>query len=310
MQEIDLRRIDLNLLLVFDVLMTERNVTRAAHRLGRTQSAVSHALARLREQLDDPLLVKTAQGMKASPFAERVAEQVRPILADIARALTPRQSFEAARSERVFRLAAPDFATAFFPQLQQQVLRLAPAVALEWMIPNESTQVHLLEGHLDLAIVPASVRLADGIEGSAAGALHWTCFARREHPAWKDWDSTAWSRWPHVVVRVGDRLSSPVTQSIGAQGIQRRIGAWVPNFSAVAPLLAHSDLIATLPSLTLMDTLDRYGLESHPVPFDIAPIPQMLIWSTRHGADPAVIWLREQVNAVWQAQLSQAQSLM
>lgn len=85
MNEIDLRRVDLNLLVVFDVLMEERSVTRAADRLGRTQSAISHALGRLREQLGDPLLVKSGMRMLPSPFAEHLVMEVRPILANMAR---------------------------------------------------------------------------------------------------------------------------------------------------------------------------------------------------------------------------------
>lgn len=111
MNEIDLRRLDLNLLVVFEVLMAERSVTRAAARLGRTQSALSHALARLREQVGDPLLVKVGGRMSPSPFAEKLVEDVRPILRSIQRALVPPQAFDPATSTRTFRVAIPDFAT-------------------------------------------------------------------------------------------------------------------------------------------------------------------------------------------------------
>ena len=92
MNKIDSRRIDLNLLLVFEVLMAERSVTRAANRLGRTQSAVSHALARLRAQLDDPLMVKAGGRMVPSPFAEGLVEEVRLVLSHVQRILTPPES--------------------------------------------------------------------------------------------------------------------------------------------------------------------------------------------------------------------------
>jgi DNA-binding transcriptional LysR family regulator len=310
MSEIDLRRIDLNLLLVLDVLMAERSVTRAAQRLGRTQSAVSHSLARLREQLGDPLLVKTNQGMRASAFAERLSAQVRPVLADIRRVLAPQHSFEPALSERVFRLAVPDFATGFFPELLQRVLSIAPRVALEWATPNESTQAQLLEGQLDLALIPAKVRRADGVDCTDASALQWACFARHDHPAWKRWNAQAWTAWPHVMVRISDGLSSPVAQATGAMGLRRRVGAWVPNFSTVAPLLAHSDLIATLPALTVMNAMKTHQLACRAAPFALDPMTHVLAWSTRHGADPAVVWLREQVTAVWQTQVAQAEALV
>src|SRR4051812_856679 len=111
MNEIDLRHVDLNLLVAFDVLMTERSVSRAAVRLGRTQSAVSHALSRLREQLGDPLLVRSGAGMQPSPFALQLVEQVRPLLASLRRMLSPGRAFSPATSRRAFRLALPDWAS-------------------------------------------------------------------------------------------------------------------------------------------------------------------------------------------------------
>src|SRR5260370_723797 len=117
MNEIDLRRFDLNLLAVFEVLMRERSVTRAAERLGRTQSAVSHSLSRLRDQLGDPLLIKGGRRMEPTAVALEFIEQVRPLLRGIERVLSPRHRFEPTRSRRVFRLAAPDFALALFTDL-------------------------------------------------------------------------------------------------------------------------------------------------------------------------------------------------
>ena len=114
MNEIDLRRFDLNLLVVFEVLMAERNVTRAAERLGRTQSAVSHSLSRLRQQLNDPLLMKAGVRMQPTTFALDLLEQARPLLRGMQRVLSPRQIFEPASSRRVFRVAASDFMQTMF----------------------------------------------------------------------------------------------------------------------------------------------------------------------------------------------------
>ena len=106
MNEIDLRRFDLNLLIIFEVLMTERSVSRAAERLGRTQSAVSHSLSRLRGQLGDPLLIKAGVRMQPTAFALDLIEQTRPMLKGIQRVLSPRYVFEPAHSQRVFRAGA------------------------------------------------------------------------------------------------------------------------------------------------------------------------------------------------------------
>src|ERR1043165_4635427 len=138
MNEIDLRRFDLNLLIVFDVLMAERSVTRAAERLGRTQSAVSHSLARLRAQLGDPLLIKGARHMEPTPFATAFIEQAQPILRDIQRVLAPRRRFEPRGSRRVFRLAVPDFALGLFTALLARLHAEAPGISIEWTAPRES----------------------------------------------------------------------------------------------------------------------------------------------------------------------------
>src|SRR5712664_1672289 len=117
MNEIDLRRFDLNLLAIFEMLMRERSVTRAAERLGRTQSAVSHSLSRLREQFGDPLLVKGGLRMQPTAFALDLIEQARPMLGGIQRVLSPQHVFDPTISRRVFRLAAPDFMLTLFADL-------------------------------------------------------------------------------------------------------------------------------------------------------------------------------------------------
>src|SRR6185503_19060624 len=123
MNEIDLRRFDLNLLVVFDILMAERSVTRAADRLGRTQSAVSHSLSRLRDQFADPLLIKGGARMQPTALALDLVEQVRPMLSGIQRVLTPQHVFDPKSSRRVFRLAAPDFMLALFTDLMARLGR-------------------------------------------------------------------------------------------------------------------------------------------------------------------------------------------
>src|ERR1700681_2753321 len=127
MNKIDLRRFDLNLLVVFEVLMTERNVTRAAERLGRTQSAVSHSLSRLRSQLGDPLLIKGGVRMQPTAFAVDLMEEARPMLRGIERVLSPRHVFDPACSQRVFRLAAPDFMLTLFANLLERCAPKRPA---------------------------------------------------------------------------------------------------------------------------------------------------------------------------------------
>jgi DNA-binding transcriptional LysR family regulator len=298
MNEIDLRRFDLNLLVVLDVLMIERSVTRAAERLGRTQSAVSHSLSRLREQLGDPLLVKGAGRMQPTAFALEFIEQARPILGSIRRVLAPRHAFDPLTSRRTFRLAAPDFAVTLFTSLLARLRDEAPGVSVEWTGLRDPMLLQVAEGQIDAAIAPAQLRLPQGVASQPIGALKWRCFARRGHPAFRKWGPKTWSHWPHVAVRVGDSLTSPVNVAAAAAGLDRTIAGWVPHFSAIAPVLGDSDLLATLPSVAMIDTVRQYGLESRHVPFFIEPLPHALLWSAGRGTDPETAWLRDRLGPI------------
>jgi DNA-binding transcriptional LysR family regulator len=298
MNEIDLRRFDLNLLIVFDVLMVERSVTRAAERLGRTQSAVSHSLSRLRAQFGDPLLIKGGVRMQPTAFALDLIEQARPMLGGIQRVLSPAHIFDPATSRRVFRLAAPDFMLTLFADLLCQLRAEAPFVAVEWTAPREPTLLDVAEGMIDVAIVPAELRWPAGVVGEAVGALGWRCFGRRGHAAFSDWGRESWARWPHLVVRVGDSLASPVNVAAAAAGLERTIAGWVPNFSAIAPILAGSDMLATLPALAMTEALHTYRLDCREVPFPIAPLPHAMVWCNGRSRDPGLIWLRDRMRAI------------
>jgi DNA-binding transcriptional LysR family regulator len=297
MHEIDLRRIDLNLLVAFDVLMEERSVTRAASRLGRTQSAVSHALSRLRAQVSDPLLIKQGGRMIASPFAERLIEDVRPILRSIQRALVPASPFDPATTTRTFRVGIPDGVPSVFPRLMARVGREAPRATVDWIPEGPQTLLAVADAQVDIACVAAALALPEGIGHEILGPeVPWASFVRKNHPAIANWGAAAWARWPHVVVRVGNALPSPVTAT-PSSARQRVVGARVPNFSDVAPLLAQTDMIATFSIATLLEGVKLYELHVLPPPFPIQPFPMRLVWSARLGNDPAIAWIRKQLHA-------------
>lgn len=310
MHRIDLRKIDLNLLLLFEVLMQEGSVSRAADQLGRTQSAVSHALARLREQLGDPLLIKVGGRMRPSPYALELLPEIRPILRSIERVLSPREAFDPASSVRRFRLAVPDMATHLFPHLMQRIHQEAPKVLIEWEIPKASTLLDVAEGLVDLAFLPDAYKRPDGVAASTPWALPWACFMRAGHPALENWGRERWSAWPHIVVSTGDHADSPVSIAAGKVHLKRRTGMVVPTFSAAAPLLEQTDMIATLPALALADAVRQFGLQACPMPFDMPAMPHVVVWSARLTNDPASAWVRRRFAEVLQVQLSLADSVL
>ena len=291
MNEIDLTRVDLNLLTVFEVLMEERQVSRAAKRLGRTQSALSHALARLRQQLGDPLLIRVGGTMQPSPLALVLAEEIRPILRSIRHTLAPRQAFDPRTSNRVFRIAMADFWCFAVGEFLAHAAGEAPGISLYWSALGETSLRALADEQLDLVVAPSALNRPGGLRSAPAGELAWRCFMRQGHPAAANWGPAAWQHHGHVVVGIGDRLPSPVEAASDHVKLNRRVVTQVPSFAVVAPLLARSDLIATLPSLTLTESARTHDLLALDPPFQIDPIPHTAYWSARLDGDPAIQWI-------------------
>jgi DNA-binding transcriptional LysR family regulator len=248
--------------------------------------------------LGDPLLIKGGVRMQPTAVALELMEQARPMLRGIERVLAPRHVFDPATSQRVFRVASPDFTLSLFAGLLARLRSDAPGTSVEWTAPREPTLLDVAEGSIDVAIVPAQLRMPEGVNSEAIGALRWRCFCREGHPALSGWGRKSWSQWPHLAVRVGDSLTSPVNLAAAAAGLERSIAGWVPHFSAIAPVLAGSDLLATLPAIAMAETLHPYRLASRQVPFAIEPLPHAMIWSRRRSADPELTWLRDRLRPI------------
>ncbi len=302
----DLRGFDLNLLVVFEVLMEERSVTRSAQRLGRTQSAISHALSRLRQQLSDPLLVKTASGMAPSPLALALIEEIRPVLRRIGRSFAERGAFDPSTSNRVFRLALPDVSTTIFSALIRSLRSFGPGIALEWVDLRQSTLSDVVDGHVDLAFAPAAWPQPDGTDFERTSPLRIACFARKGHPAFENWSAEAWGRCAHALVGVDAKVANPIAQAAAAAGIERTISARVPHFTTLAPLLAETDLIATVPAIALHDYMALFALDVRQPPLDIPPMPHAIFWSSRLRCDPASVWIRSLMQQAIEQKISEA----
>ena len=296
MNKIDLRRFDLNLLVVFDVLLAERSVTRAAERLGRTQSAVSHALARLRAQLRDPILVKGGNRMQPTPFALDFLQEVRPILARIQSALSPRHSFDPASSRTIFRLSAPDFALRLFTDLQARLRVEAPNVSIEWTGLRNPMLLDLADGRIDVVIGPTPLRPTQDIIVDGIGALGWQCFARKGHPAFREWGPEAWSRWPHLLVRAGTELENS-RQRRGRESRPRTNDRRM--CAAFRCGRARSDRHRSVghPRILGHGQLAD-GLKFRDVPFPIPPMPHALLWNAARRDDPEIKWLRARLRTL------------
>jgi len=274
--------------------MDARSVTLAAEKLGKTPSAVSHALGRLRDQLNDPLMVKVGGKMQPSPFALQLIEDVRPILRSIQRVVSPPQPFVPAKSVRVFRLAFPTF-PGLMARIFERLSSEAPGITLEWSSPSQRAYGQVAEGLVDLAMLGSGSPMPDGVIEKIMPPLQIHVFARSGHPALENWSSEAWLRWPHIMIGLGTAARTSVDERAVELGMERWIGARIPDFGSVAPLLARTNLLFNNFSFAMVDDIDIYDLRVLESPIDRIEENLRFMWSSRLANDPGQQWLRRTV---------------
>jgi DNA-binding transcriptional LysR family regulator len=290
----DLAAIDLNLLVTLDVLLAERSVTRAARRLGVGQPSVSHALARLRELLGDPLLVRVGRAMVPTARADALAPALARTLAELRTLLSGAPTFDPAASARAFVVSCPDLLAPIVPDVARRVALAAPRATLELRPPiTADLPTALGTGGVDLALAPAP-REAPGVILRALGTVRWCILARRGHPALRRGRLTlaAWTAHPHVVVRTGSESASLVGAALARAGATRRVGLIVPGFLFVPHAIAATDMLAAAPRELALDVARELDLQVIDPPIPLPAIPVAAIWHERHHADPAHRWLR------------------
>lgn len=293
MHDIDIDHIDLNLLIALDALLAEGHVTRAARRMGRTQSATSHALSRLRELLGDPLLVRGSGGMVRTARAEALRAPLRRALDELGRVLSEGTAFDPATSRKTFVLACTDLLATALPSLVAELAALAPHARLEISPPSDAADIAL-------AAAPSE---APGQRMRTLGEVSWVVLARRGHPVRK-LDAASWARFPHVQVRVGNPGPSIVDRALGKVGLERTVGVVVPSFLLAPELVARSDYFFAAPRELVRELAARLDLAMHEPPLPIPNVPVAMIWHERHQSDPAHAWLRALVGRVLERVLS------
>jgi DNA-binding transcriptional LysR family regulator len=295
----NIRSFDLNLLLAFESLMIEKNVTRAARRSGLSQPAMSNALARLRRVFDDPLLVRTPEGMKPTPVAQSLMVPVRAALDGLRAALEERPSFDAAASRRTFHLLANDYAEiVLLAPMIKELHANAGGVTLKVDRPRSLFQppaASLLADTFDLAIgfFPDALSL----EASLRSELLWeesnVCIARAGHPSIRGKLSLRqYSAAHHVAVFYKSEGAGVIDSLLQQKGYSRRSVVLVPHFASVAFMISASDLIATVPERLALEFDKKLKLQVLPAPVAIPPFRLVMLWHERSHTDPAHVWLR------------------
>jgi DNA-binding transcriptional LysR family regulator len=292
----DIRTVDLNLLVALDALLAERNVTRAAARLNLSQSAMSAALARLRALFGDPLLLRTSGGMLATSKGQELAAPVRLVLTEIGRIVQRPERFDPAATERVFTIAASDYVEyAVLPRLVDFLEARAPRARLA-VRPMDFGLIgrHLESGEVDLGILGAAFA-PPTVRSRPLFVERFVCVARKGHPALAErLTLDEYCALDHVVVAPsGAAFSAPADDAIAALGRRRNVRLSVPHFLLVPEILRRSDMIAVLPERLARGYGERFRVLE--LPFELAPFSIVAIWHERTHRDPALAWLRQSI---------------
>jgi DNA-binding transcriptional LysR family regulator len=290
----DLKDVDLNLLVVLHQLVIQRRVSRVAELLGLTQPAVSNALARLRNVLGDELFVRTGGGMVPTPYADQLAGPVAEALGLLHGAMNQQRTFDASTSARRFVIGMTDIGEIYFlPRLMQELARSAPRLSVSTV---RNTTVNLQDemaaGHVDLA-VGLLPQLAAGFVHRRLFGQRYVCTFRRGHALDKHKISLReFSAAEHLVVVAEGTGHGKVDELMERAGVTRDVKLRVPHFVAVGHLLRDSDLVATLPERLAQSIVEPFGLAYVAHPAKLPEISIDLFWHTRYHRDPASQWLR------------------
>jgi len=299
--------LDLNLLRVFDAVMTEQNLTRAAGHLAMTQPAVSNAIKRLRESLGDDLLIRTAYGVKPTPRAEALWPAVRAALAGLEAAVTP-QRFDAASTQATFRMAMADATAAFWlPSLVRSIESEAPGISVR-MVPLTTREPRpmLLRGDIELAVgffpgvaAQLSSETSSPIHHERLYSGHYVCVMRRDHPlAGFDLTLDNYCSANHLLVSFSGRAHGLVDEALATMHRERRILLTVNQFFTAGRVVANSDLITVLPRHLIASTGMGDALRYKELPFALPAVHLDMLWHERDARSPAHQWLRSHLRGM------------
>jgi DNA-binding transcriptional LysR family regulator len=300
---VDLRRLDLNLLLVFRAVHEAGHLTRAAERLGLSQPAMSHALRRLRDALEDPLFLRTPRGMQPTARGAELAPGVTAALQALEAALGRGATFDPATTEARLRIATTDYVEELlWPKLAARLRAKAPRLTLETVTLPERIPLKELEaGTFDLAL-----GYFPGAPGSlVAQKLYeegFLCVLRKGHPAAASGKLSiaAYAELPHLLVAPWGIARGGVDDRLDALKRPRRIAMTVAHFGAAPGVIETTDLITTLPARLVRRWTSRYAIVALPPPQVLAmpPVRIATLWHARLTNDPLSRWVREELAAV------------
>jgi len=298
----NLRQFDLNLLVALDVLLTERNVTRAGERLFLSQPAVSGILARLRHAFQDELLVRVGRNLELTAFAADLAGPVHDAVRQIEDLLNQRRPFEPESAQWGFRVAASDYVVfLILGTLLRHLAARAPNVSVRFLALEPGAGERLAAGELDFVVLPAEIE--PSLPSLPLFEDTWVCAVWSGHPQAKEqFTLDEFLTIPHLSFRLAGPDHGSIAESYLAQlGFELKIVASTESF-ATAPFLLRDTPFATLVPRRLGERLRAAAdIRLVELPLAIPPLREKLIWSQRYTASPAHVWFRARLAEIAQS---------
>ena len=306
----NLNRVDLNLLVYLDVLLREKNVTRAAAKLNLSQPAMSNGLRRLRTLFGDPILVRTSEGMTPTERALELAPAVQEILIGIERAVQTKSPFEPNEAERVFRIMASDYAeSTLFPAVLSKVREIAPRVSIDVMTPSDVSFLDVERGKIDM-IINRFDSMPESFHQIQLWSDPFACMLGPNNPLLKNFTLENYLSADHIWVSktgmgVGVGMNPDDVQRLGwvdnalaNLNCKRQIRVFTRHYQASMTLAEENDLVVTLPKRAALLNKDNPRLVLRNPPFEIPPLELKMAWSPLLQHNPANQWMRRLIAGV------------
>ncbi len=302
MSEVDLNRVDLNLLVALDVLLKERHITNSANRLNLSQPAMSRTLARLRETFDDPLLIRVPNGYERTVYADILAETLKETLGQIHQTFAS-PTFDPATATGVFTISTFDYAdTVVIPKFVAALRREAPGMRIDTIRRSVLSLDEVLNGTSDISIGMAPKTAPKHVAHDKLYEDRYVCVMDKKHPlASVPLTLEAYLEYPHSIIHGGVTPGSIIDGILNKMGRQRIVARRSPNFLASIFSMRDTDLLHAVPQRLVEPLLKTAGLVMHELPFPMEPFQVEQIWHTRHCHNQSHKWFREQLTMVSQS---------
>jgi len=289
---VNIEQIDLNLLHVLHAVLTEKSATRAARKLHVTQSAVSNALARLRHAVGDPLVVRSARGLVATPRAERLQPGLEVVMRSLRHLLEDDEGFDPSTTRRTFTLACADYCTTILgARLAELLHQRAPGAGLELLPLEQLATGEGLASRIDVH-VGMPPRAPAGCHSSVLFEDRFVCMVRRRPGLKKKLKMAEYIAARHVRVSVLGSTRDAIDRALEARGQRREVALTVPHFSVLPPIVERTGYIATLSRRLAQAQAARFEVALCEPPVDLGKRPTLMVWHERTDLDPGARFFR------------------